>query len=58
MHAGALVGAVLTPHDGEDAQFGVAGLAAEERDDFLVFRGVSWCWAIRSGVMVIVETVG
>src|SRR5205814_10389474 len=33
-----LVGAVLAPHDAEDAEFGVAGLAAKQRDDLLVLR--------------------
>ena len=39
MNAGALVGAVLAPHHAEDAEFGVAGLAAENVDDLLVFAG-------------------
>ena len=38
MQARAFVGAVLAPHHAEDAEFGVGGLAAEERDDFVVFR--------------------
>ena len=38
VQARALVGAVLAPHHAEDAEFGVGGLAAEERDDLLVLR--------------------
>ena len=37
--AGVLVGAMLAPHDGEDAQFGVAGFAAEQGLDLAVFIG-------------------
>ena len=37
MDARAFVRAVFAPHDLENAQFGGAGLAAEEVDDFLVF---------------------
>jgi hypothetical protein len=37
MDARALVGAVLAPHHAENAEFGVAGLAAEQVDDLLVF---------------------
>ena len=36
MDARALVGAVLAPHHAEDAEFGVAGLAAQQRDDLVV----------------------
>ena len=39
VQARAFVGAVLAPHDAEDAELGVAGLAAEDVDDFLVFGG-------------------
>ena len=37
MQARALVGAVLAPHHAEDAELGVAGLAAQDRDDLFVF---------------------
>ncbi len=33
---GALVGAVFAPHHAEDAQLGVSGFAAQQRDDLLV----------------------
>src|SRR5579863_8665456 len=36
MHARGLVGAVLAPHDREDAEFGIARFAAEQRLDFAV----------------------
>src|ERR1017187_344723 len=39
MDARALVGAVLAPHDGEDAELGVGGLAAEDLDQFLILAG-------------------
>src|ERR1700677_2355618 len=37
MQAGALVGAMLTPHDAEDAQLGIARLAAQNGYDLPVF---------------------
>ena len=37
MQARALVGAVLAPHHAEDAEFGVARLAAQDVDDLVVF---------------------
>jgi len=37
MQPRALVGAVLAPHDAEDAQLRVGGLAAQNREDLLVF---------------------
>ncbi len=37
--AGALVGAVLAPHDAEDSELGEVGFAAEDGDDFLVLLG-------------------
>src|SRR5579884_3878020 len=37
MQPRALVRAVLAPHDAEDAEFGIARLAAEDRDDLVVF---------------------
>src|SRR5215472_17243192 len=39
MQPRAFVGAVLTPHHAENPQFGVAGLASEDPDDFFVFGG-------------------
>src|ERR1017187_4086449 len=39
MDARALVGAVLAPHDGEDAELGVGGLAAEDIDHLLILAG-------------------
>src|ERR1035437_8320412 len=39
MDARALVGAVLAPHDGEDAELGVGGLAAEDLDHLLILTG-------------------
>ncbi len=39
VHARALIGAVLAPHHGEDAEFGVGGLAAEDIDHLLIFAG-------------------
>ena len=39
MNARALVGAVLAPHHGEDAEFGVGGLAAEDTDHLVIFAG-------------------
>ncbi len=44
MNARALVGAVLAPHHAEDAELGVAGLAAEQRDDLVVFRPGELVW--------------
>ena len=37
--ARALVGAVLAPHHGEDAEFGVGGLAAQDIDHLLILAG-------------------
>ena len=37
--AGVFVGAMLAPHDGEDAQLGVAGLAAKKALDLRVLFG-------------------
>ena len=55
VQARALVGAVLAPHHAEDAELGVARLAAEDaRRSSRTRRAVSWCWAISSGVMVAV----
>src|ERR1700730_5449444 len=34
MNARAFVGAMLAPHDAEDAQLGIAGFPAQNRDDF------------------------
>src|ERR1022692_859701 len=39
MHARALIGAVLAPHDGEDAELGVGGLAAQDIDHLLILGG-------------------
>ena len=38
MQPRAFVGAMLAPHHAEDSEFGVAGFAAEQRDDFVVLR--------------------
>ena len=38
MQARAFVRAMLAPHHAEDAELGIGGFAAEQRDDFLVLR--------------------
>ena len=39
MEARAFIGAVLAPHDREDAEFGFVGLALEDRADFVELDG-------------------
>ena len=53
MNARAFVGAMLAPHHAEDAELSVGGLAAEQRDNFLVFRpgqlmgfDYGWCHSL------------
>ena len=50
--AGVFVGAMLAPHDGENAQFGVTRFASEEGFDLLVLLGSEIVLLTNSGVIL------